>query len=131
MIEEQKVYRCQIGVNIKEGYLGFEESRIVAFKIHSEIINCVTTADEFNKEEYFGNVNRLDEQFLREIMRRYPDIVDNAEAVMDDVSCGGEKIYLDVTFWYESQHPPIFAIVRYYVKICNDLHPTVEPLRYE
>ena len=45
MIEEQKIYRCQIGVNIKEGYLGFEESRIVAFKIHSEIINCVTTAD--------------------------------------------------------------------------------------
>ena len=64
-------------------------------------------------------------------MSRYPDCIYNADAVMTEEKEDGDQIYLDVTIWFESQHPDIFPTVREFIKECNDLHPSVDFWRYE
>ena len=110
----EKVYQYEIAVDIKEGYLGYEESRVVAFNFFTDKIICVK-ANDLNEGEEFGSVNKNHEKFLREVMRRYPDCIYNADAVMTEENEDGDQIYLDVTIWFESQHPDIFPTVREFI----------------
>ena len=65
----EKVYQCEITVDIKKDYLGYDKSREVAFKILSGMIIFVKI-NYLKEGEEFGTVNKYHRQFLRVVMCR-------------------------------------------------------------
>ena len=75
--------------------------------------------------EEFGTVNKYLKHFLHAVMCRYPDCIYDTDDAMTEENEDRDQIYLNVTIWFESQHPNIFPVVREFIKECNDLHPSV------
>ena len=126
----EKVYWCEITVDVKEGYLGYDQSREVEFRIMFGNIICVKV-NNLKEGESFGTLNKYHAYFLGAVMGRYPDCIYDTDAVMIEENNDGDQIHLDVTIWFESQHPSIFPIVREFIKACNELHPIVSVWRYK
>ena len=57
-----KVYWCEINVDVKKGYLGYDQSREVAFRILLDKIICVDI-NNVKEGELFGTVNKYHKQF--------------------------------------------------------------------
>ena len=97
----KQVFQCEIWVDVKDGYMGFDCGRDVDFKFKSNRIVCVEINNDVEGEE-IGVVVQPHDYFLRTVNGRYPYCVNNIEAEMIDGSDEGDCIYLDVTMWFKS-----------------------------
>ena len=125
----KQVFRCEIWVDVKDGYMGFDCGRYVDFKLKSNRIVCVEINNDVEGEE-IGVVVQPHEYFLQAVNVRYPYCVNNIEAEMIDESDEGNCIYLDVTMWFKSDDLSAFCVVRDFIKKCNKIHPFVQSRQY-